>query len=188
MKRIRTFLMLATAAVMGIHSPATFDAQVRPEARETRIRNIRQLTNGGENAEAYLSFDGQKVIFQSTRDEYKCDQIFTMNVDGSEVRRVSTGLGRTTCAFFTPDGQRIIYASTHLGSPDCPPVPDRSKGYVWPVYKTFDIFSAKTDGSDMKRLTNSPAYDAEAVVSPDGRKILFTSARDGDLELYEMNV
>ena len=174
-------------ALMGFACFGVAQAPV-PAARESHIRNIKMLTNGGENAEAYFSFDGKQVIFQSTRAENKCDQIFTMKIDGSDVKRVSTGSGRTTCAYFTPDGQRIIYASTHLGSPDCPPVPDRSEGYVWPIYKTFDIFSAKPDGTDLKRLTNSSGYDAEAVVSPDGRRILFTSARDGDLELYEMNI
>jgi TolB protein len=161
---------------------------IQPHARERHIRNIRQLTTGGENAEAYFSKDGKKIILQSTREPYKCDQIFTMNADGSDVKMVSTGKGRTTCAYFMPDGNRIVYASTHLGSPDCPPNPDRAAGYVWPLYKTFDIFSAKTDGTDMKRLTTANGYDAEATVSPDGKKIIFTSTRDGDIELYDMNV
>jgi len=104
------------------------------------------------------------------------------------VQLVSTGKGRTTCSYFTPDGKRIIYASTHLASPDCPPPADRSEGYVWAIYPSFDIFSANRDGSDMKRLTTTPGYDAEGTVSPDGKKILFTSARDGDLELYDMNI
>ena len=161
---------------------------VSSHPKEIHLRNIRQLTAGGQNAEAYFSFDGRQLSFQSTREPYKCDQIFTMNIDGTSVKRISSGSGRTTCAYFTPDGKRGIYASTHLGSPDCPPVPDRSQGYVWPVYKTFDIFSAKSDGTDLKRLTNTVGYDAEDVISPDGKKILFTSARDGDLELYEMNI
>jgi Tol biopolymer transport system component len=111
-----------------------------------------------------------------------------MNLDGSNVRLVSPGKGRTTCGYFTPDGRRIIYASTHLGSPDCPPVPDRSLGYVWPLYRTWDIFSARADGTDVRRLTNTDGYDAEGTISPDGRKIVFTSMRDGDLELYDMNL
>jgi len=160
---------------------------IQPHPKEVHLRNIRQLTFGGENAEAYLSLDGQKVIFQSTRDSYKCDQIFTMNRDGSNVKLVSTGKGRTTCGYFTPDGKRIIYASTHLGSPDCPPPADRSEGYVWPIYRTFDIFSAKLDGTDLKRLTSTDGYDAEGTIAPNGKKIVFTSARDGDLEIYDMN-
>jgi TolB protein len=178
---------VAAATIMGgvyIARPQT----IQPHAKETRLRNIRQLTFGGENAEAYFSYDGQKIIFQSTRDPYKCDQIFTMSRDGSNTKLVSTGKGRTTCGYFTPDGKRIIYASTHLGSPDCPPPADRSEGYVWPIYRTFDIFSAKTDGTDLKRLTSADGYDAEGTVAPDGKKIVFTSARDGDLDIYDMNL
>lgn len=161
---------------------------LQPNPKEKHFRNIRQLTSGGENAEAYLSADGKQIIFQSTREPYKCDQIFTMGVDGSNVKMVSTGKGRTTCGYFTPDGSRIVYASTHLGSPDCPPNPDRAAGYVWPMYRTFDIFSAKPDGSDLRRLTTADGYDAEATVSPNGKKIIFTSTRDNDIELYEMDV
>jgi Tol biopolymer transport system component len=161
---------------------------ITPDPKEKHLKNIRQLTYTGENAEAYFSFDGQKIIFQSTRGPYKCDQLFTMNKDGKNVQLVSTGKGRVTCGYFTPDGQRIIYASTHLGSPDCPPPADKSEGYVWAIYPTFDIFSAKPDGTDLKRLTNTNGYDAEGTISPDGKKIVFTSARDGDLELYDMNI
>ena len=155
---------------------------------EKHLRNIRQITNGGENAEAYFSLDGKQIIFQSTREPYKCDQLFTMNSDGSNVKRVSTGQGRVTCGYFTPDGQRIIYASTHLGSPDCPAPADMREGYVWAIYPTFDLFSAKPDGTDIKQLTNSPGYDAEDTVSTDGKKIVFTSMRNGDLDLYEMDI
>jgi TolB protein len=158
------------------------------EPREVHLKNIKQLTDGGENAEAYFSLDGQEIIFQSTREPYKCDQIFTMNTDGSNVRRISTGLGRTTCGYFTPDKSRVIYASTHLGSPDCPMPADMSEGYVWAIYPTFDIFSANRDGSDIRRLTTTDGYDAEGTVSTDGKKIVFTSMRDGDLDLYEMNI
>jgi len=154
---------------------------------ERHLRNIHQLTFGGENAEAYFSADGKKLIFQSTRDTFDCDQIFTMNINGSDVRLVSTGKGVTTCSFFAPDGQRIIYSSTHLGGAECPPKPSYEQGYVWPLYPDYDIFSAKPDGSDLVRLTDTPGYDAEAVYSPDGRLILFTSVRDGDLELYVMD-
>src|SRR4030095_13978509 len=131
--RILTAAFITASVAGGIYvaRPQT----IKPNAKETHLRNIRQLTFGGENAEAYFSLDGQKVIFQSTRDNYKCDQIFTMNRDGSNVKRVSTGTGRTTCGYFTPDGKRIIYASTHLGAPDCPRPADRSEGYVWPIYR-----------------------------------------------------
>jgi TolB protein len=155
--------------------------------QETHIRNVRQLTFGGENAEAYFSPDGDKIIFQSTRDGAACDQQYTMNLDGSDVERVSTGEGRTTCGYYTADG-RIIYASTHLGARECPPEPDPSMGYVWPLYRSFDIFSANPDGTDIRRLTDVDGYDAEGTVSPDGEKIVFTSTRDGDLEIYTMNL
>jgi TolB protein len=156
------------------------------DPREVHLRNIRQLTFGGENAEAYFSADGQKLIFQSTRDTLACDQIFAMNIDGSGLVRLSNGLGRTTCSFWAPDGESIIYSSTYLGSVSCPPSPDRSAGYVWAVYDTYDIFRADPDGGNIVRLTSTPGYDAEAVYSHDGTRILFTSARDNDLELYTM--
>jgi TolB protein len=178
-------------ALVLLCSSVWFFAQsptIPPHPKEKHLRNIRQLTFGGENAEAYLSFDGKQLIFQSTRPPYKCDQIFTMNIDGSSLKMVSTGKGRTTCGYFSPDGKRIIYASTHLGSPDCPPDADRSLGYVWALYPSFDIFSAKPDGTDLKRLTTTDRYDAEGTISPDGKKIVFTSLRDGDLELYDMNI
>src|SRR5436189_5416521 len=185
MKPMRIITIAIIAASIGGGIYIAKPQSLRPHPKEVHLRNIRQLTFGGENAEAYFSLDGQKIIFQSTRDSYKCDQIFTMNRDGSNVKLVSTGRGRTTCGYFTPDGKRIIYASTHLGSPDCPPPADRSEGYVWALFKDFDIFSAKPDGTDMKRLTNTPGYDAEGTISPDGKKIIFTSTRTGDIELFE---
>jgi len=156
-------------------------------AQEKHLRNVRQLTFGGQNAEAYFSADGKKLIFQSTRDELKCDQIFTMNTDGSEVRMVSTGKGRTTCSYFYPNGKKILYSSTHLANPQCPPRPDYSRGYVWAVYSGYDIFTAKLDGSDLRQLTHTPGYDAEATFSRDGKRIVFTSMRNGDLDIYSMD-
>ena len=154
---------------------------------EPHLKNIRQLTHGGQNAEAYFSPDGKRIIFQSTRDGLKCDQIFTMNVDGSDVRMVSTGKGRTTCAYFMPDGKRFIYASTHEASPECPPPADRSKGYVWPVYPSYDLYLADENGKILRNLTDRPGYDAEATVCWRTGKIVWTSQRDGDLDLYAMD-
>lgn len=155
---------------------------------EKHFRNIKQLTFGGENAEAYFSSDGQQLIFQSKRDGHGCDQIYRMNVDGSGLKMISSGEGRTTCSYFLKGGRRVLYASTHGGSRECPPNPDFAKyGYVWAVYPDYDIYTATPDGKDLKNLTNSPGYDAEATVSPDGKKIIFTSERDGDLELYSMD-
>lgn len=154
---------------------------------EKHLRNIKQLTFGGENAEAYFSFDGKKLSFQSKRDGRGCDQIYTMNTDGSDVKMVSNGEGRTTCSYYLKGGKKIIYASTHKGGRECPPNPDYSKGYVWAIYPTYDIYEANADGSNIKPLTTTPGYDAEATVSPDGKKIVFTSMRDGDLDLYVMD-
>ena len=156
-------------------------------AGEKRLSKLRQLTFGGQNAEAYFSHDGMELIFQSTRDTLQCDAIFRMNADGSKVRQVSSGEGVTTCAFIAPDKQSIIYASTHLGGKNCPPKPDYSQGYVWSLYENYDIFRADPEGGNVVRLTNTPGYDAEAVYSPQGDKIIFTSVRSGDLELYLMN-
>ena len=155
-------------------------------SEEKNLVNIKQLTFGGENAEAYFSTDDQQLIFQATRDPGGCDQIYTMNVDGTNLKRVSTGLGRTTCSYFFPTGRRLLYSSTHLGSQECPPRPDFSRGYVWAIYPSFDIFTARQDGSELRQLTRTAGYDAEATISRDG-KIVFTSMRDGDLEIYSMD-
>ena len=160
---------------------------ISPAQGERHLRNIRQLTFGGQNAEAYFSFDGTKIIFQSTPDGAQCDQQYTMNVDGSNRRRFSNGEGRTTCGYFTPDGREIVYASTHAASRACPPRPDMSRGYVWPVYAGYDIYRANADGSNLRNITSSPGYDAEPTLGPDGR-IVFTSVRDGDIEIYSMNL
>lgn len=154
---------------------------------EKRLRNIKQLTFGGENAEAYFSADGRRLIFQSTRDGRECDQIYTMNVDGSNVNMISTGKGRTTCGYFFPNLGRVLYSSTHLGGDECPPRPDFSSGYVWAIYPSFDIFISRPNGSELRQLTDSPGYDAEATISTNGKKIVFTSMRDGDLDIYTMD-
>jgi len=159
------------------------DSLIRPG--EKHFRRLWQLTNGGENAEAYFSFDGQSLIFQATPRGAGCDQIYTMAAEGGPSTLVSTGKGRCTCAYFLPGDDEVLFASTHATSEGCPPPPDRSKGYVWALSEGYDIWKAKRDGSDLVRLTDSPGYDAEATVGPDGT-IVFTSVRDGDLELYLM--
>lgn len=154
---------------------------------ETRIKNLRMLTFAGENAEAYFSADGQQLIFQRHgAGEYDCDQIFTMTTSGGDMQRVSTGMGRTTCAYFFPAGDRIVYSSTHQVAPECPAPPDYSRGYVWALYD-YDIYAANPDGSDPEVLFSSPGYDAEATISADGSKIVFTSVVNGDLDIYTMN-
>lgn len=154
---------------------------------EKHLRNLRQLTFGGENAEAYFSADDRRLIFQSTRDGRQCDQIYEMAIDGSGARLISNAKGRCTCAYFFPDGKRILYSSTYLAGEGCPPKPDYSQGYVWAVYPGYDIFTARPDGSDLRRLTKAPGYDAEATISRNGKKIAFTSLRDGDLDIYTMD-
>lgn len=177
----------AVAALIFAGSIAQAQGPSLAVSGEKHLANIRQLTFGGENAEAYFSSDSKKLIFQSKRDGRGCDQIYTMNADGSNTQMVSNGDGRTTCSYFFKGGKRIIYASTHGGAKACPPNPDYSKGYVWAVYSDYDLYTAKADGSDIKKLTNTPGYDAEATLSPNGKKIVFTSERDGDLDLYSMD-
>lgn len=187
MKRIILItILIASFSIFGfLHF--TLDDKYKVEG-EKHLKNIKMLTDGGENAEAYLSFDEKKLIFQASYGDIKCDQIFTMNIDGTDKKMVSTGNGKTTCSYFLPGDQRIIYSSTHLADDDCPPPPDSSKGYVWKLYESFDIFSANSDGSDVKRLTFTDGYDAEATVSVKGDKIVFTSMRDGDPEIYVMDL
>ncbi len=155
-------------------------------APKPRLANLRQLTHGGQNAEAYWSPDGKRLIFQSTREPYRCDQIFIMNADGSDVRLVSTGKGRTTCGYFLADGKHIVYASTHAGGEECPPPPDRSQGYVWAVYPSYDIYLATDEGQIVKALTSEPGYDAEATVNWRTNTIVYTSFASGDLDLWTM--
>jgi Tol biopolymer transport system component len=185
----------AAAACIALAATTTAMHQLKSlhDPRETHLANIRQLTFGGQNAECYWSFSGKKLIFQAHNDQTKADQIFTMNPDGSGVKMVSTGTGRTTCAYFLKGDKEIIFASTHGYSPDVPSEPDRSKGYVWPVYPSYAIYRANADGSNLHPIFPKEVkpgvetgYNAEATVSPDGKRIIFTSDRSGDLELYTM--
>ena len=179
----KSLLCAATAAVLlVIGLPVSGEQSV---SGEKHLANIKQLTHGGENAEAYFSADGKRLVFQSTREGVPCDQIFTINIDGTGERRVSTGTGRTTCGYFAAGGSDVVFASTHETSASCPPKPSFSRGYVWPVYDSYEIYRAKADGSGLTRLTNSPGYDAEGTIAPDGL-ITFTSVRDGDMEIYSM--
>jgi len=185
---MRTFglaLALVAIAVQTTHAEWVPGDSLR-DRREVHLRNVRQLTFGGENAEAYWSADGKQLILQSKRGELLCDQIFVLEVATGATRMVSTGNGRTTCSYFFPDGKRILYASTHESGAECPPTPDYSKGYVWKLYPGYEIYTARPDGSDLQRITHHDDYDAEATLAPDGKRIIFTSLRDGDLDLYTM--
>jgi TolB protein len=161
---------------------------IAPETGETHLRNIRQLTFGGNNAESYFSRSGKQIIFQrQDQVDQGCDQEYIMNSDGSGMRRISNGWGRTTCGFFYDGDRRVLYSSTFQHDKACPPRPDQSFGYVWPLAH-LEIYTSKTDGTDFRPLTSNGAYNAEATVSPDGTRIIFTSTKDGDIDLYTMKI
>jgi TolB protein len=177
---------------------ATVGAASKPQTplllpeEQKHLKNVRQLTVGGQNAEAYFSADDKQLIFQHQGEGVRCDQIYTMPVDTPDgqpatPKLVSTGKGRTTCSYFFPSGDQILFSSTHAANPECPPKPDYSRGYVWPIYNTYQIYIAKPDGSDLKRLTNAPGYNAESTITRDGKHIVFTSTRNGDLDIYSMD-
>lgn len=196
-----TRIRILVFQIMFICSLIPFHARAQDSllyAEETHFRNIRQLTFGGDNAEAYFSFNGKWLVFQKTsiKEGIPCDQIYIGKIPtkGGETfvpRLVSTGKGRTTCGAFLKGDKQVVFASTHLSDQACPPVPDRTKygnKYIWPIYPTYDIFVYDLNGNIVKQLTDSPGYDAEATISPDGKTMLFTSTRDGDLDLYTMNL
>jgi TolB protein len=190
--------MLQVAIVVaqpGVSKPVTDSLQY---AGEKNFKNITQLTFGGDNAEAYWSYDSKWLVFQKTyvKEGIPCDQIYIGKVPTKPgqvftPKLVSTGKGRTTCGFFTKDNKHVVYASTHLAADSCPPVPDRKKygnKYIWPLYASMDIFMADLNGKIVKQLTNSPFYDAEATISPNGKQMIYTSTKDGDIDLYIMDL
>lgn len=203
MKKIIAFLLpTVLIAVSSCNNSAKLASSAAADtlryADEMHFKNIQQLTFGGDNAEAYWSYDSKYLVFQRTnpKEGINCDQIFLGKVPTKKgekftYKMISTGKGRTTCSFFTKDGKHIIYASTHLGSEACPPTPDRAKygnKYIWPLYESFDIFMADLDGKIVKQLTHAKGYDAEGTLSPDGKEMIYTSDKDGDIDLYIMNL
>jgi Tol biopolymer transport system component len=184
-------LCLAGCLVFSHGNPRDLQAELTDSLRfpaEMHLANVRMLTTEGENAEAYFSFDEKKLVFQSTHGPFRCDQIFIMNTDGTDVRLASMGLGRTTCSYFFPDGKKIMYASTHSAAPECPPPPDYSRGYVWKVFRSYDLYMANTDGMNPTPFLPARGYDAEATISPKGDRLVFTSMRGGDLDIYAANL
>ena len=196
MKKAGTLRVMSVAALSGLilaaGTPALAGEPAASGKAERHLRNVRQLTTGGRNAEAYFSFDASRVIFQSTKDPVSrtlgdCYQMYVMDLDGENIHRVSTGYGAATCGYFFPGGRRVLYSSTHMAGLQCPPKPERGPKYRWAL-DDYEIFSVRLDGRELHRLTFSPGYDAEATVSPNGKKIVFTSVRDGDIDLYSMNI
>lgn len=185
MNKLIPVMIAALLTGCALHKP---DAETRQQFVDRHMKNVTQLTFDGDNGEAYFSSDGKKLIFQSNRGGYACDKIWTMNIDGSDKRMVSPRRGANTCSFFCPVQERIFFSSTTHLPGECPPKPDTPPGarYVWPLYP-YDIYSANPDGSGVKRLTDNPKYDAEPVVSPDGKQIVFGSQRADDFDVYIMN-
>ncbi|GIV02958.1 MAG: hypothetical protein KatS3mg015_1788 [Fimbriimonadales bacterium] len=177
-----TYLLMLQQAV-GVPN----DALLR-HPQETHLANIRQLTFGGQNAEAYWNVDGTKIIYQSTQPEWPDEQILIMNADGSDKRLVSPGTGRCTCGYFIPGTDEVVFSWTGWWDKGPQPPVDRSKGYVWMVNPWFRIFRAKSDGSNMRMLLERRGYAAETTIAPDGSFMVFTSTMDGDLEIYRMNL
>ena len=183
--------LVASLAALALQAAPDVPPSPRPfaaEPGEVHLADLRQLTLSGENAEAYWSFGGEELVFQARGADQSCDRIWRLSLrEPLHPVPVSSGKGATTCAYFLPGDRELIYASTHLGGPACPPPPDRSKGYVWALYPAYDIFRADRDGGHLRRLTDTPGYDAEGTVCPKDGSIVFTSVRDGDLELYRMD-
>lgn len=199
----RTLLIVVLALCAWSFEPGWLTAApAAPVSAERHLKNIRQLTFGRQNAEAYFSFDGTKLIFQSTNNWMKdsfaatlkpaeeglgCYQMYVMDLESETIRLVSTGTGATTCGYFFPGDRRVLYSSTYASSPNCPPKPKREGAYRWAL-DDYDLYAVRIDGQEMQRLTSTPGYDAEATISPDGKTIVWTSVKDGDLDLYAMNL
>src|SRR5574341_1883288 len=199
------FLVVALATSLAGLSQAEPQPKPQPASGERHLANIRQLTAGRQNAEAYFSFDGTKLIFQSTNDwgqgtvnlppnkpvsserGMPCYQMYVLDLVTGSIRRVSVGTGATTCGYFFPGDRRVLFSSTHLAGQQCPPKPKREGRYRWAL-DDYDIFAIGMNGQGLHRMTSTPGYDAEATVSPDGKTIVFTSMKDGDLDLYAMDL
>jgi len=195
--RISLPILLSAVVLYGVRflpvgRSVRADGEILLPQEQKHLKNTRQLTFGGQNAEAYFSADDKQLIFQHQGAEVPCDQIYSIAVDTPDgkapvAKLLSTGKGRTTCSYFFPAGDKILFSSTHAASPDCPPKPDYSHGYVWPIYNSYQIYTAKPDGTSLQQLTHAAGYNAEATITRDGKHIVFTSTRDGDLDIYTMD-
>ena len=192
-KLICALLLTSAFFIHAQSNTGTTSPSLLTPGEEKHLRNVRQLTFGGQNAEAYFSADDKMLSFQHQGQGVPCDQIYTMPVDTPDgkpatPKLVSSGKGRDTCSYIFPSGDRILYSSTEAANPECPPKPDYSHGYVWPIYSSYKIYTSKLDGSDKKLLTDAPGYNAESTISRDGKHVVFTSTRNGDLDIYTMNI
>jgi len=195
--RISLPILLSAVVLYGVRflpvgRSVRADGEILLPQEQKHLKNTRQLTFGGQNAEAYFSADDKQLIFQHQGAEVPCDQIYSIAVDTPDgkapvAKLLSTGKGRTTCSYFFPAGDKILFSSTHAANPDCPPKPDYSHGYVWPIYNTYQVYTAKPDGTNLQQLTHAAGYNAEATITRDGKHIVFTSTRDGDLDIYTMD-
>ncbi|MFM9873404.1 MAG: TolB family protein [Fimbriimonadaceae bacterium] len=158
------------------------------EPGELHISNIKQLTFSGQNAEAYFNLKGDKLTYQTRQPNFPDEQIFTMGIDGSNRKLISTGKGRCTCSYFTPDGKYIYFSSTHIKQPGAQPAVDMSKGYVWMVNPNMGIYRTDLNGKNIKPIITKPGYIAETTISPDGKYMVFTAGWNGDVDIYRSNL
>lgn len=159
-------------------------APVQADLRESSLGALKQLTFGGQNAEAYWDISGSRLVWQSRQPQFPDEQIFSMNADGSGKRLISTGLGRTTCSYFAPDMSGIFFSSTHAKDPGPQKPIDMSKGYVWMVNPNFSLWRSKLDGSGLEQVISKRGYVAETTIAPDGSYMTFTGSFEGDLDIY----
>jgi TolB protein len=180
------YMLAVISLALALQQPNSLPVQAEP--KERHLVNIRQLTFGGQNAEAYWNMDGTKLVYQTRQPEFPDEQIFEMNADGSDKHLVSAGKGRCTCSYFLPDGSRIYFSSTHERNPGPQASVDMSKGYVWMVNPDLALYSAKPDGTDIQPVIKKHGYVAETTISPDGTYMTFTGGWEGDLDIYRANL
>ncbi len=180
--------MLSLAVICLVQQTGIPNDALLRHSGEKHLINIRQLTFGGQNAEAYWNREGTKIVFQTLQSHWPDEQIMVMNADGSSKSLVSSGLGRCTCAYFIPGTDEVLYSATAWKDPKAQAKPDMSKGYVWVVNPNFRIFRSNVDGTNPRMFLNIEGYSAESTVDPNGKFVTFTSTKDGDLEIYRSDL